>query len=325
MQYTVLVGDVREKIKSIQTESIDCIVTSPPYWSKRKYEAGPNEIGQEKTSEEYIDVLTMIFKECYRVLKIKSNFFLNIDDTFGKNCRAGMKKGSMLLIPEKLLSNLYDMGFYVRGKYIWRKMVGKPESIKDRLAKTYEHIFHLTKSTDYYFDLDSVKEEYAETTIKRIEQFIKNKEERMLSSRKYWDKNYSNILLQQSKKYQEKIKQGHIDGWLSDHKWWADDLRGNPGDILALPTSNYPEAHFAVFNLELPLYFISMGCPKNKDAMVFDPFLGTGTTLEAAGVWGVNGIGVELSKEYISLIRKRLLPYTSQRGLFESKELIVRE
>lgn len=142
MQYLVLIGDIQEKIKTIKTASIDCIITSPPYWSKRDYKAGSKEIGQEKTSQEYIDTLTTVFAECYRVLKKTGNFFLNIDDTFGKNYKARMKKGSMLLIPERLLCNLYDIGFYIRGKYIWRKLAPKSESAKDRLARTYEHIFH---------------------------------------------------------------------------------------------------------------------------------------------------------------------------------------
>jgi len=180
----VICGNVLEVLKTFPDESIDCIITSPPYYGKRDYgnEAiavwggDPNcehewdqngfckkcgawkgELGLEPSPQLYVEHLLQITAELKRVLKKTGTFFLNINDTFSQTSGNGMRQKSMALIPERLLIGLYDQGWYVRNKIIWVKSNSMPESTRDRLSNRYEHVFFLTKSKRYYFDLDSIR------------------------------------------------------------------------------------------------------------------------------------------------------------------------
>jgi len=326
MEYKILKGDAKEKLKSIDDLSIDCIVTSPPYWQKREYEAGVKEIGNERTPEEYISNITEVFTDCHRVLKKTGNLFLNIDDTFGKGGKRGKAK-SMCLAPEQILINLAKVGYLIRGKYIWLKKSAKPESVNDRLSKTYEMIYHLSKSKKAYGSVENISEKYDEITIDRIERFIATKEDKRMNRKKHYVKGYDGgeILLNAHKKVlkREIRDRKKVDGWLREKEWWDKNFRKNPGDVLVFGTALYKESHFAVFNIELPLFLLNLGCPIKQDSVVLDPFAGTGTVLEAAAMLGLNAIGIELCEEYIPLIIKRLDRFVKQRDLFKDNRLIV--
>jgi len=204
-------GNVLEVLKVIPSESVDLIVTSPPYYALRKY---PDEteiewedgikcqLGLEPTPELYVEHLGLILKELYRVLKPTGVFFLNIGDSYsgdmGKrkgwsyvkglenkkdgtaiNVSAGydLPKKCLLCIPERVLFKCLEIGFIVRNKIIWRKPNALPSSAKDRFTTTWEYIYMLVKKPKgYYFNLDAVREPYCQATIERAMRFIKNQE-----------------------------------------------------------------------------------------------------------------------------------------------------
>jgi len=198
---TFIEGDAYRVLRKLPSNSVNLVVTSPPYYGKRDYKH-PDQIGLEDDFEEYIDKLVRVCKEIYRVLRADGCFYLNIDDTYsGSHCGSGdntllqnfryrktaemlyqkpspqahqrVKRKSMLLIPFRLTIRLVDeVGFILRNVIIWHKTNAMPESVKDRFSRKYEFIFFFTKSEDYYFNLDNVREPYSWESLERLRRFI---------------------------------------------------------------------------------------------------------------------------------------------------------
>ena len=173
----IIHGDVLKVLKEFPDNSVDCIITSPPYYSLRKYPEEANvewsdgikcQLGLEPTPEMYIEHLGLILKEIYRVLKPTGTFWLNIGDTY-------LKK-QMLCIPERVLFKALEIGFILRNKIVWMKPNCLPSSVKDRLTNTYEFVYLLTKKPKYYFNLDAIRVPLSEKTIERVKRFIKRGE-----------------------------------------------------------------------------------------------------------------------------------------------------
>lgn len=150
----VIIGDVIEKLKILPDKSINCIVTSPPYWGQRDY-GMEGQIGNEKNPEEYIKKMLDVAHELKRVLVDDGAYFLNIGDKYiDKNLQ---------MIPFRLAIEMQKMGWAIRNTLIWRKTNAMPSSIKDRFSNIYEPIFLFVKKPDnyltpeYYFDLDSIR------------------------------------------------------------------------------------------------------------------------------------------------------------------------
>lgn len=140
----LLSGDALEVLKSIPDNSIDCCMTSPPYWQKREYANGG--IGLEKKYEEYIDNLVAICMEVHRVLKLTGSFWLNIGDSYKNKC--------LLNIPWRVAIELTDRGWILRNTIIWNKVKGGMDNSKDRLGNVYEPLFHFVKvNKGYYYDM----------------------------------------------------------------------------------------------------------------------------------------------------------------------------
>lgn len=150
----VIIGDALTVLRSIPDKSINLVITSPPYWSQRDYGV-KDQIGNEKTPEEYIEKLLEVAKEIRRVLTDDGAYFLNIGDKYvDKNLQ---------MIPFKLAIEMQRAGWVIRNVIIWHKTNAMPSSIKDRFSTTYEPIFFFVKSTDnyltpeYYFNLDEIR------------------------------------------------------------------------------------------------------------------------------------------------------------------------
>jgi DNA modification methylase len=125
-------------------DSMDLVVTSPPYWHKRDYELS-GQIGQESAPSEYVDALVECLREWRRLLRPTGSVFLNIGDTFYKRSLAG--------IPGRVEAAAIDDGWIVRNRIVWAKDGGMPEPAQDRLANRYEYVLHLAVRSDYYYDL----------------------------------------------------------------------------------------------------------------------------------------------------------------------------
>ena len=190
----ILCGDAAEVLKTLPPESVNMCVTSPPYYGLRDY-GEQGQIGIEQTPDEYIVRLVKVFDEVYRVLAKDGTLWLNIGDSYagsgkgpmtltadGKNkdvfdmmsriyevpkSWSGIKPKDMIGIPWMLAFALRERGWYLRSDIIWYKTNCLPESAKDRPTKTYEHIFLLAKSRQYYFDYKAIQEPLKEVSRER--------------------------------------------------------------------------------------------------------------------------------------------------------------
>ena len=149
MTINIIQGNSFKKLKQIDDESIDCCITSPPYYGLRDY-GESDQIGQEDTYQEYIENLVNIFEEVRRVLKSNGTLWLNLGDTY--------ENKNLMGIPFRVAFALQEKGWYLRQDIIWHKPSPMPESVKDRCTKSHEYIFLFSKNEKYYFDNESIKE-----------------------------------------------------------------------------------------------------------------------------------------------------------------------
>jgi len=232
-----------------------------------KCHAWKGQLGLEPTPEMYIEHLTEIFNEVKRVLKKTGTLWLNIGDTYsGSNCGSndyreqdglgtnpqlrykGQKAGNanlpskcLCMIPERLSWSLIQNGWILRNKIIWYKPNGMPSSVKDRFSNKWEYVFMFSKSQRYYFDLDGVREAYAESTFQRVSQNEGNPK---------WDGDH---------------KRGSPMGEHTlDPKQFTHPKGKNPGDVWEIGTVPCPikGIHFATFPEDLCRKAIIPGCPE---------------------------------------------------------------
>ena len=152
----ILVGDAREKLDELPSESVDCIVTSPPYFRLRNYGEG-KQIGLERHVDEWVDELRLVARGLRHVLKEGGSFWLNLGDTYSRDLRDGALPKSLVLAPERLAAALVSDGWILRNKVIWAKPNPMPTSVRDRLSCTWEVVYFFTKSKSYHFDLDAIR------------------------------------------------------------------------------------------------------------------------------------------------------------------------
>lgn len=169
---SIVLGDSREKLKELPDSSIQCCVTSPPYWGVRDYGI-TNQLGAERELEKYISDLTAVFAEVRRVLKADGTFWLNIGNTYTSGGRTwrddddknkgrgmsyrppnppGLKDKDLIGVAWMLAMSCQREGWYLRNDIIWHKPNNQPESVKDRFTMAHEYLFLFTKSERYYFD-----------------------------------------------------------------------------------------------------------------------------------------------------------------------------
>ena len=174
----IIESDAVLALQKIPSESIQCIVTSPPYWGLRDYGI-EGQIGLEQQLQQYINKLVAVFAEAKRVLKKDGVLWLNIGDGYTSGNRGyrapdkknparamsvrpntpdGLKSKDLLGIPWRLAFALQADGWYLRSDIIWNKPNAMPESVKDRPTRSHEYIFMLTKSEKYYYDNSLIKE-----------------------------------------------------------------------------------------------------------------------------------------------------------------------
>jgi len=300
MRPEVIQGDVREVLKTLDDESVQCVVTSPPYWGLRDYGVD-DQLGLEATPEEFVENMVDVFREVKRVLRNDGTLWLNLGDSYFGGGRGddsklrgshkgqgtydsmksskpdwnkvkGLKPKDLVGIPWRVALALQADGWYLRSDIIWNKPNPMPESVADRPTKSHEYIFLLTKSAKYFYDHEAIKEkgEYPAGT----------------KAAKGSAKRYSTDLVN-SRPPEYKVYDG---------------LR-NKRSVWKITTKPYKEAHFATFPEELPETCIKAGTQKGD--VVLDIFAGSGTTLRVASKLGRKGIGIELNPEYIKILKKR--------------------
>lgn len=174
----IVEGDAMLALQKLPSESVQCIITSPPYWGLRDYGI-EGQIGLEEKLQQYINKLVAVFSEAKRVLKSDGIFWLNIGDGYTSGNRGyrapdkknkaramsvrpdtpeGLKPKDLLGIPWRLALALQADGWYLRSDIIWNKPNAMPESVKDRPTRSHEYIFMFTKKEKYYYDYQAIKE-----------------------------------------------------------------------------------------------------------------------------------------------------------------------
>lgn len=268
----ILTGDSREILPRLEPETIDCIITSPPYYQLRDYNVS-GQIGTEQTPEDYITTLTAIFAAAKTLLKPRGTLWINIGDTY--------KNKNLLGIPWKLAFALQNNGWILRQDIIWAKPNPMPESVCNRCTKSHEYLFLLSKSPDYYFDMDGIKEKA---------RYQKENSFNTGSQCRYGGKKYSE----------------HPDQFYRTKSGNSYTYTGtrHPRSVWSIPTQPFPGDHFATFPEELVRRCILAGCP--PDGLVLDPFCGSGTTGKVAHDLGRRFCGIELNAEYVQMAEKRI-------------------
>lgn len=275
---SILCGDALSALKKIPPSTVDCIVTSPPYYGQRDY-AVYGQLGGEDTPKEYVKKLADIFDECRRVLKDTGTLWINLGDKY--------LDGNLLGMPWRVALELQDNGWILRNDIIWHKPNAMPHSAKNRLTTDHEYIFFFTKrGSNYFYDQDAIREEHVTFSEKS----------KMKGGKNHFGKNGGTP---------EKGKNGGNPN-LHDGRWdQAFHPNGrNKRTVWNVPLSKFRDAHFAVFPEKLIEPCILAGCPAN--GVVLDPFFGSGTTGVVASKFGRKYIGLELNPEYVEIAKKRL-------------------
>ena len=314
---TIIEGDALKELKKFPNESIDCVITSPPYWQLRDY-GFKDQWGLEKTYMMYLEKMFSLMDEIYRVLKPEGTVWVNLGDSFfgsgngsGKSpfddaqtlikVKAGkivpmvannnkennLSPKCLTMIPHRFGVGCIERGWLVRNDIIWAKPNSLPESVRDRFSKKHEHILFLTKNPDYYFDLDAVREPYKDSSFERVQ---------------YGMTAYGGDAKNTKGPFGKGKKGG---GKLTKVK--LNPKGKNPGDVTdfwKISTKRGSAKHYATFNGELITKPILAGCPEG--GIILDPFCGTGTTGVRALELGRNFIGIDGKKSYCNIARKNI-------------------
>ncbi len=302
----ILTGDCVESIKSMPEKSVQTCITSPPYFGLRDYGVD-GQIGLEETPDQYVAKLVEVFREVRRVLRDDGTLWLNlgdsyngtkvgntetnkhvgaVTDSFTKKLWKDLKPKDLIGIPWRVAFALQADGWYLRQDIIWHKPNPMPESVKDRCTKAHEYIFLLSKSARYYYDYEAVKE----------------------PSTCYGTDARSDLgnIRYEGKRTEDTTGKNGQQSFVT-----INDTR-NKRSVWTVSTKPFSEAHFATFPEELINPCVLAGSPEG--GIVYDPFMGAGTTAYVAKKLGRHFLGSELNPAYIDIANKRV--YSIEESLF---------
>lgn len=302
-------GNCLDVLKTLPDRFVNTVITSPPYFGLRDYGVD-GQLGLEETPEIYVKKLVEIFREIRRTLRDDGTVWLNLGDSYwtkrsnnglgyigntGKSkdymLRSGnkdhsfLKSKDMIGIPWRVAFALQEDGWYLRSDIIWNKPNIMPQSVTDRPTKSHEYIFLLSKSKNYYYDHEAIKEDsvYKEYSPVRGSDGASGPPQSRI--RKSADK-------------------GTFTGKHGDEAFRAVRNKRNKRTVWTVTTKPVKEAHFATYPVDLIEPCVIAGCP--VDGIVMDPFIGSGTTAVAAIKHDRNYIGIDLNPDYIEISDRRL-------------------
>lgn len=273
----ILCGDALEVAGRLPENSVDTLVTSPPYYQQRDY-GSSHQIGQEDSPEDYIRQLADLFQELKRVVKPTGSAWIVIGDKYDK--------GELMGMPWRVCFAIKDTGWILRSDCIWHKPNAMPSSVKTRPTTDHEYIFFFSNSKDYYYNADAIREPHVT--------FSENS--KMKGGRRHFGKRGGT----------PEAGKNSGDNNLHDGRWdQAFHPKGrNKRTVWSIPLSKFREAHFAVYPQTLVETCIRASCP--EEGVVLDPFSGAGTTALTAKTLGRNYVGIDCVEEYCDLARRRV-------------------
>ncbi len=325
----LLLGDAREVLAGLPNNSIDCAMTSPPYWGKREYD---NEgIGLERDYREYVRHLANVFFELERVLKPTGSFWLNIGDSYQAKKLVG--------VPWRVVFELTDQqGWVLRNSVIWNKVKSGMDNTKDRLGNIHENVFHFVKKAKgYYYDADAIRSKPRDAIVKNgavisatgvsgvrykrqieLSTALSDKEKAAafkalndmladiaagrLSDFRMIIRGQQRTTHSDSEKLSGRAKEVRNKGFCFLRYHPKGSKPSDVWDIIPEDTHNR-QAHYAPYPTDLCRIPILATCP--SDGVVLDPFCGTGTTLYVARILGRRSVGIDLSRQYLEHAEER--------------------
>lgn len=349
----VYIGDASELIhKHIPDNSIHCVITSPPYFGLRSYLKDDDplkskEIGTEKTPEEFINNLIMVFKEVKRVLHPRGTVWINMGDSYNGSGKVGKKHNpnhtsfgkpiknktygtstrlknfkskNLIGIPWRLAFALQEDGWYLRQDVIWHKPNPMPESVTDRCTKTHEYVFLLTKSKKYWYDYIAIQE-------KVNSQYRNKRSVWSVSTKPYNEAHYAVfppkliepcVLAGCPERCCPKCGKGWI-RVLKKEKY----IQSNSKRYSGCSKRNDAEKNRVVTVNKTIKWKPSCDCNESTfvPGIILDPFFGSGTTGLVANKYGRDYIGIDLDKKNRPIIKKRKI----SKGLFSMSDLKIKE
>lgn len=302
----IIEGNCLTVLKTLPDNSVDCCITSPPYWGLRDY-GHSEQLGSEKHFKDFVNNLCNVFDEIKRVLKDTGTCFVNLGDSYSSDSKGGggthypdgtpykqtTNKGSrygvtkfdsdlpnkcLCLVPERFAIEMIDRGWTIRNQIIWHKPNQMPSSATDRFTVDFEKIFFFVKKpTGYYF------EQQLEPYTKPLDRW--GGTDLDANGKSEWDEGTG------QSSYRKRNMRPNEDG-------------KNMRTVWSINTEPNSEAHFATYPQRLVERMIKAGCPEN--GLVIDPFFGSGTTGIYARKVNRNFVGIELNPEYVEIANKRL-------------------
>ena len=293
MNVKILIGDCRDVLRTLPDASVQCCVTSPPYFGLRDYGVA-GQIGLEPTPDDFVAEMVAVFRDVRRVLRDDGTLWLNLGDSYASTVKGSGGAGKSRLGPNRDLQNIghqkfeprrFDMqglkpkdligipwrvafalqadGWYLRSDIIWHKPNPMPESVTDRPTSAHEHVFLFSKSERYHYDAEAIK---------------------------------------------EPAVAAEAEG--------GPALKRNARNVWTIATRPFLEAHFATFPPELAERCILAGCPAG--GTVLDPFGGAGTTGLVAGRLQRSAILIELNSDYVAMAERRI---AREAGMFSAVDV----
>lgn len=322
-------GDALSVLKDLPDSSVDCCITSPPYWLKREYK-NSSTLGLEKNVNEFLDNLLEIFKEVKRVLKPTGSFWLNIGDSY--------KNKELQLLPWRLAIKMIDeQGWILRNNVIWNKVKGGMDNSKDKLGNVHEPIFHFVKQKKYYYDVNKIRnkprdakiesnrvvsatgvsgvsyrrkielstvltDEQKKNAFEALDKVLDEIREGLISDFRMQIKGATRTTHSDSTKLSGRAKEIDKNGFcvLKYHKDGS-----KPSDVWDIipEDSQTRNNHSAPYPEDLCKIPILATCP--SDGIVLDPFAGSGTTSYVAMNFKRKSIGIDVSDDYIKIAKER--------------------
>jgi hypothetical protein len=307
---THLLGHAVTELQQLPAQSVDLVITSPPYWGQRHYPGpvpiwadGCNiQLGQESQPTHYVFHLVEVMGEIRRVLKKTGSVWVNLGDTYNSEPsfqgsavgprasrsgpqspgrvprKANIPKKSLMGMPWRFALAMIDAGWVLREDIIWSKPNPMPESVRDRCTRAHEYIFHFSQSGIYFWDYSEAQEPAVTKHGTQVTGYNRNR-------------SAESVLVKGP------VHSGLVDGYLTN------GVR-NKRSVWTVPVRKGYGSHYATFPMELIRPIVRMSCPPG--GVVLDPFGGVGTTAIVASQEQRSSITIEIDTDYFELTKGRV-------------------